>query len=143
MARGGCKRVKKSGPWYWGGGPFQNGTNNLQQLWSESGFNRNLLGLFNMQWFNPEWDRELNHAPGRQYYAHAAQRLANLIDLIRRESPHDTISVMSHSQGTMIAMAATLMCKERAPDALFVMNSPYALDDKRTDSLTCWHNRPT
>uniref|UniRef100_UPI0005A93C67 T6SS effector phospholipase Tle3 domain-containing protein n=1 Tax=Paraburkholderia kururiensis TaxID=984307 RepID=UPI0005A93C67 len=23
------------GPWYWGGGPFQNGTNNLQQVWSE------------------------------------------------------------------------------------------------------------
>ena len=54
-----------------------------------------------------------------------------------------SITPMSHSQGTMIAMAATLMCKKRAPDALFVMNSPYALDDKTTDALTCWHNRPT
>jgi Protein of unknown function (DUF3274) len=50
---------------------------------------------------------------------------------------------MSHSQGTMIAMAATALCKTRAPDALFVMNSPYAMDDKVTDALVCGRERPT
>lgn len=133
---------EQRGPWYWGGGPFQNGTNNLQQLWSDEGFCRSIAGI-DLQAFNTEWDRELHDAPGRQYYAHAAQRLADLIDRIRTKCPGDTVTVMSHSQGTMVAMAATLLCKTRAPDALFVMNSPYALKDKITDALTCGHKRPT
>lgn len=135
--------TEKKGPWYWGGGPFQNGTNNLQQLWSDKGFSRNVLGMVNIQWFNTEWDRELHDSPGRPYYAHAAQRLADLIDRIRNANPHDTVTIMSHSQGTMVAMAATLMCKTRAPDSLVVMDSPFALKDKPSDALTCHNQRPT
>jgi pimeloyl-ACP methyl ester carboxylesterase len=129
-------------PWFWGGGPFQNGTNNLQQLWSNQGFTRHLFG-FDLQELNTELDRQLDDAPPRRYFSHAAQRLADLIDRIRTKCPHDTVSVMSHSQGTMVALAATAMCKTRAPDALFVMNSPYALDDKATDALTCGLECPT
>lgn len=131
-----------SGPWFWGGGPFQNGTNNLQQLWSELGFKRHIYG-FDMESLNTEADRQLRDAPPRTYYAHSAQRLAKLIDTIRNKCPRDTVTVMSHSQGTMIAMAATALCTTRAPDALFVMNSPYALDDKITDALACGPDRPT
>jgi len=134
--------TRDGGPWYWGGGAFQNGTNNLQQLWSDKGFSRHVYG-FDMQSVNPESDRQLEDAPPRIYYSHAAQRLAKLIDKIRAKNPRDTITLLSHSQGTMIAMAATLLCKERAPDAVFVMNSPFALDDKMTDSLTCGGERPT
>ncbi|WP_244108858.1 MULTISPECIES: hypothetical protein [Burkholderia] len=133
---------KEEGPWYWGGGPFQNGTNNLQQLWSYEGFRRHVL-KFDMESLNTEADRQLQDAPPRTYYAHAAQRLADLIDRIRKECPRDTVSVMSHSQGTMIALAATALCKTRAPDAVFVMNSPYSLDDKVTDALACGAERPT
>ncbi|CAM2185087.1 Alpha/beta hydrolase [Paraburkholderia sacchari] len=129
-------------PWYWGGGPFQNGTNNLQQLWSNEGFKRHLYGV-DLQELNTELDRQVDDAPPRRYFSHAAQRLADLIDRIRTKYPHDTVSVMSHSQGTMVALAATAMCKTRAPDALFVMNSPYALDDKITDALTCGLEYPT
>ncbi|CAG4903099.1 T6SS effector phospholipase Tle3 domain-containing protein [Paraburkholderia saeva] len=132
----------EKGPWYWGGGPFQNGTNNLQQLWSNQGFARHMFG-FDLQELNTELDRQLDDAPPRRYFAHAAQRLADLIDRIRTKYPHDTVSIMSHSQGTMVALAATAMCKTRAPDALFVMNSPYALDDKVTDALTCGLEYPT
>jgi pimeloyl-ACP methyl ester carboxylesterase len=130
------------GPWYWGGGAFQNGTNNLQQLWSEKGFKRHVY-RFDMEHLNTEVERQLQDAPPRIYYSHAAQRLADLIDKIRAKNPRDTITLMSHSQGTMIAMAATLLCKERAPDAVFVMNSPFALEDKITDALTCGSERPT
>ncbi|MEW6342483.1 MAG: DUF3274 domain-containing protein [Pseudomonadota bacterium] len=134
--------TRDGGPWYWGGGAFQNGTNNLQQLWSEKGFSRHIYG-FDMEHLNTEVDRQLQDAPPRIYYSHAAQRQAKLIDTIRTKNPSDTITVMSHSQGTMIAMAATLLCKQRAPDAVFVMNSPFALDDKMTDALTCGRERPT
>ncbi|WP_175967775.1 T6SS effector phospholipase Tle3 domain-containing protein [Burkholderia sp. BCC0322] len=134
--------TNEKGPWYWGGGPFQNGTNNLPQLWSDEGFKRYVL-RFDMESLNTEADRQLQDSPPRTYYAHAAQRLADLIDRIRDECPRDTVTVMSHSQGTMIALAATALCKTRAPDAVFVMNSPYALDDKITDALTCGVERPT
>lgn len=132
-----------SGPWFWGGGAFQNGTNSLQQMWSGKGFSRRLLGVVDLQMLNTEPERQLQDAPARDYYPHAAQRLADLIDKIRTKYPHDTVTVMSHSQGTMIAMAATALCKTRAPDALFVMNSPFTMDDKRTDALVCGNDRPT
>jgi pimeloyl-ACP methyl ester carboxylesterase len=134
--------TNQNGPWYWGGGPFQNGTNNLPQLWSHEGMTRHVMG-FDLENLNPELDRQLQDAPPRTYYAHAAHRLAKLIDMIRTECPRDTVTIMSHSQGTMVAMAATALCKTRAPDALFVMNSPYALDDKLTDALTAGMFRPT
>ncbi len=132
-----------NGPWFWGGGAFQNGTNSLQQMWSGKGFSRHLLGIVDLQLLNTEPERQLQDAPVRDYYPHAAQRLANLIDKIREKYRHDTITVMSHSQGTMIALAATALCKTRAPDALFVMNSPFAFDDKETDFAACGNDRPT
>ncbi|WP_048984377.1 T6SS effector phospholipase Tle3 domain-containing protein, partial [Enterobacter hormaechei] len=67
------------------------------------------------------------NAPPRKYYAHAAKRLADLVDSIRNKYPKDTVTIISHSQGTMVAMAAVAIARN-VPDALFVLNSPYALD---------------
>jgi pimeloyl-ACP methyl ester carboxylesterase len=114
------------GPFFWGGGPFQNGTNNLHSLWSEKGFKESVAGI-KVQWFNEDKDRLLTNAPPRKYYAHAAKRLADMVDSIRNKYPKDTVTIISHSQGTMVAMAAVAIA-EQAPDALFVLNSPYALD---------------
>lgn len=126
--------IRQKGPFFWGGGPFQNGTTQLVSLWSKEGFKDNVLGVIPVQTFAPDMDRLLTDAPPREYYAHAAKRLADLMDLIREEYPHDTVSIISHSQGTMIAMAATTLAK-KAPDALFILNSPYAMEDKITDSM--------
>lgn len=118
--------IMGQGPFFWGGGPFQNGTNNLHSLWSSKGFKESVIGV-KVQWFNEDKDRLLTNAPPRKYYAHAAERLANLVDSIREKYPKDTVTIISHSQGTMIAMAAVAIA-EYAPDALFMLNSPYALD---------------
>lgn len=128
------EEVRDKGPFFWGGGPFQNGTTQLASLWSKEGFNSKVFGVVPVQKFAPDLDRLLTDAPPREYYAHAAKRLADLIDLIREEYPQDTISVISHSQGTMVAMAAAAIAK-KAPDALFILNSPYAMEAKITDSL--------
>mgnify|MGYP001449043327 CR=1 FL=1 len=130
--------LKAKGPFYWGGGAFQNGCDQLASLWSKEGFSKWLKEIpipFSVQAANNELDRLISDAPARQYYAHAASRLANLIDTIRNDYPKDTITVMSHSQGTMIAMAATLLAKT-GPDSLFVMNSPYALEHKTMDRFS-------
>lgn len=125
--------LKAKGPWFWGGGPFQNGTNNLLSLWGETGFNENLRYLgFKVQTFAPDFDRLLTSAPPRKYYAHTAKRLADLLDTVREKYPRDTVSIISHSQGTMIALAASAIAK-KAPDSLFILNSPYAMEAKVSD----------
>ncbi|MBV8041524.1 hypothetical protein [Pluralibacter sp.] len=129
---------KSKGPFFWGGGPFQNGCNQLVSLWSETGFDNwpSILGLpipFSTQLLNGERDRLLTAAPPRHYYAHAAGRLAKLIKKIRDNHPEDTVTVLSHSQGTMVALAAAAI---EAPDALFVMNSPYALENESTTYIS-------
>ena len=128
--------LQAKGPWYWGGGPFQNGTNNLVSLWGETGFNAKLRHIpITVQDFAPDFDRLLSSAPPRKYYAHTAKRLADLLDLIRVKYPRDTVSVISHSQGTMIALGAAALAN-KAPDALFILNSPYAMETKSTDSFS-------
>lgn len=126
--------ASKKGPFFWGGGPFQNGTTQLASLWSKEGFKAKIYKLVTIQRFAPDFDRLLTDAPPREYYAHAAKRLANLLDLVRNEYPHDTVSIISHSQGTMIALAATTLAN-KAPDALFVLNSPYAIEEKTADEM--------
>ncbi|WP_349420440.1 T6SS effector phospholipase Tle3 domain-containing protein [Proteus terrae] len=139
------ENIKHKGPFFWGGGPFQNGCNNLVSLWSEHGFS-NLAMLwtviptpipFNVQAFNPESDRLLTKSPPRHYYAHAVKRLANLVKKIRENNPYDTVTVISHSQGTMIALAAAAI---EAPDSLFVLNSPYATKDNFLNSYSYVYN---
>lgn len=128
--------LQAKGPWFWGGGPFQNGTNNLVSLWGETGFNAKLRHVpITVQDFAPDFDRLLSSAPPRKYYAHTAKRLADLLDLIRAKYPRDTVSVISHSQGTMIALGAAALAK-KAPDALFILNSPYAMETKSTDNFS-------
>ncbi|KVM50838.1 hypothetical protein WJ58_23005 [Burkholderia ubonensis] len=111
----------------WGGGPFQNGTSGLWHMFrKDKGF------TLAFQRVNPVTDRYLTDCPPRTYYVHAARRLAHLIATVRRNSPHETINIVSHSQGTMVSMLATLMLKEqgvRGPEALFVCNSPFSLND--------------
>jgi len=125
------QEIMKQGPFFWGGGPFQNGTNNLHSLWSDIGFNENFADIpgIKVQWVNEDKDRLLTNAPPRKYYAHAAKRLADLLDSIREKYPRDTVSIISHSQGTMVALAATAIAAKGGPDALFILNSPYALHD--------------
>lgn len=125
-----------NGDMAWGGGPFQNGTNSLMQFWHD-GFKRKLLaGLIDLQALNPEIDRQLQDAPPRSYYVHAARRLAHLIDTIREDFPSEPVNVVAHSQGSMIALCAMLYLKNRAPDTLILNSAPYSFDTKIADWLS-------
>jgi hypothetical protein len=120
---------------FWGGGAFQNGTNNLPALWWDQGFTRRVLGVVDLQGVNPLKERQLQDAPPRHYMLNAAWRLANMVDLIRSRWPDDCVSIIAHSQGNMITLAAVAMMKSRGPDALILCNAPYSLGTKFTDSL--------
>lgn len=134
-------------PLYWGGGPFQNGCNNLPLLWSPLGFRRDVWAAFipvDVQKLNPEVDRQLHDAPPRTYYAHAAGRLAGLVRKIRSRFAADTITLIGHSQGTQIVLAAlALLESTNQPDCVMLMNGPYAFDAKITDTFAQGGDAPT
>jgi hypothetical protein len=138
------KANNKPGKYYWGGGPFQNGTTALNPFWYD-GFDPKLLGgAFDASspLINPERDRPLNKSPKRSYYVNASLRLAKLIDAIYDKHPNDTVAVVSHSQGTMVAALAMLQVKH-LPDALFLCNSPYCFEDKFLDGVAYGRKSPT
>jgi pimeloyl-ACP methyl ester carboxylesterase len=119
----------------WGGGPFQNGTNNLLQFWQD-GFKRKVMaGLIDLQRLNPDITRQLQDAPPRGYFIHAAKRLANLVDTIREDFPNEPLNIIAHSQGNMITLCAMLYVKRRAPDTIILNSAPYSFDVKVTDWL--------
>ncbi|PKO30299.1 MAG: hypothetical protein CVU34_19535 [Betaproteobacteria bacterium HGW-Betaproteobacteria-7] len=134
-------------PLYWGGGAFQNGCNSLPLLWSERGFSRRVWAAFlpvDVQGMNPEVDRQLQDAPPRTYYAHAAGRLADLVRRIRGKYPSDTITLIGHSQGTQIVLGTlALLEPDNQPDCVMLLNGPYALETKMTDSLAQGNDAPT
>jgi pimeloyl-ACP methyl ester carboxylesterase len=135
--------TNRKGTYYWGGGPFQNGTTALNASWY-AGFDPKVFGFVDIgsRTFNPEPDRPLNKSPKRTYYVNASLRLAKLIDSIYEKYPNDTVAVVSHSQGTMIAALAMLYVK-RVPDTLFLCNSPYCFEDKGVDGVAMGGNAPT
>jgi pimeloyl-ACP methyl ester carboxylesterase len=111
-----------------GGGFFANATNNLKDMYGE-GFRPN--GKTNAaELFAPYNGRYFGRGPLRHYFVLAAQRLAMLVREIRRVSPHDTITLMGHSQGTLISLLAQALLVDqgqRCADTLIMANSPYCV----------------
>ncbi|HVW53751.1 MAG TPA: hypothetical protein VHC91_25630, partial [Trinickia sp.] len=90
---------------YWGGGPFANGTSSLPDLWHE-GLNDTLFLWITVQHLNSVPARKVYQCPPRGYMVLAALRLAKLIESIRRKQADTPITVVCHSQGNMVGMAA-------------------------------------
>lgn len=90
---------------YWGGGPFANGCTSLPDLWTD-GINDRLFLWLHAQDMNPEPGRDVYTCPPRHYYALAALRLAELVRLIRSKQADVPITIVCHSQGNMIGLAA-------------------------------------
>jgi hypothetical protein len=62
----------------------------------------------------------------------AAQRMAFLISSIRAAEPNETITIMAHSQGTMIALLAQAILHDqgkRYADCLILVDSPYSFNE--------------
>lgn len=119
-----------------GGGPFANATSTLPDMW-----NKGKWGTARML------DRAQHDAthpvlnnPGRMYMILAAQRLAALICMIRDYDEDETISIVAHSQGCLIALLAQAFLLDpkikddqpnaRPADTLILTHPPYSLIDK-------------
>lgn len=126
-----------------GGGFFANATNNIPDMYSEG---------FKADWITRQVTRNAlggnalyaADAPNRRYFLLAATRLANLISTIRTIKPkpaaeaagmnpaHETITVIGHSQGTILTLLAQAMLKQkgqRCADCLIMVDTPYSLHE--------------
>ena len=127
---------------YWGGGPFANGCTSLPDLWGQ-GLNDQLFLWLHAQHLNPTNDRMVYACPPRPYYVLAALRLAKLIKAIREKQADVPITIVCHSQGNMVSLAAAFLgdrlgeVKDVAgkfgccvADSYVLCNPPYSLVKK-------------
>ncbi|MFL9885206.1 hypothetical protein PQR66_19340 [Paraburkholderia agricolaris] len=125
---------------YWGGGPFANGCSSLADLWSE-GIDDRVFGWITVQAMNPS-PRKIYRTPPRAYGVMAALRLAKLIQSIRQKQADVPITVVCHSQGNMVGLAAAFLGDRMSPvsdrnqpsktgrcvaDTYVLANPPYSL----------------
>ncbi|TVO50617.1 T6SS effector phospholipase Tle3 domain-containing protein, partial [Denitromonas halophila] len=123
------------------GGVFANATTSLIDMWGPGG---DIFGL--ARWIS-SMGQDLSHtipdAPHRIYMVNAAQRLANLILMIRRDNEttkNDSINIVAHSQGTLIAMLANFLVANgarptRPADCLILNHSPYSLETPSLEAM--------
>ena len=124
---------------YWGGGTFANGCTALPDLWG-AGLADELFLWLHVQHLNPTNDRRVYACPPRPYYVLAALRLAKLVEAIRRKQADAPITIVCHSQGNMIGMAAAFLGDRLPPavdatgksgrcvaDNYVLCNAPYSL----------------
>ncbi|MHC8314568.1 T6SS effector phospholipase Tle3 domain-containing protein [Pseudomonas sp. LB3P31] len=115
------------------GGFFANATNNLEDMYGE-GFKANWKTA-TVEHAKPNNYLLFANAPLRHYFVLAAHRLAMLVSEIRRVSPDETITIMGHSQGTLIALLAQALLVDkgqRCADTLILVDSPYSVLPKVT-----------
>jgi pimeloyl-ACP methyl ester carboxylesterase len=109
-----------------GGGFFQNATNNIPEMYGkgfEASPTTNLLS---------NWDKYLHFGTctHRRYLVLAAERLAMLISEIRRVDPNETVTVIGHSQGTLITLLAQALLVDRGQrcaDTVIMVATPYSV----------------
>ncbi|MDI3296813.1 T6SS effector phospholipase Tle3 domain-containing protein [Janthinobacterium tructae] len=124
---------------YWGGGPFANGCSSLPDLWGE-GLSDALFLFIHIEHLNPVNDRIVYACPPRPYFVLAALRLAHLVAAIRRQQADVPITLVCHSQGNMVGMAAAFLGNKMAEvqdaagksgrcvaDTYVLCNPPYSL----------------
>jgi uncharacterized protein DUF3274 len=113
------------------GGFFPNATNSIPQMY-RPGFD---------SWTRHAAQAALPHTlymgrcPHRKYFVLAAHRLAMLVSEIRGIDPNETITIIGHSQGTLITLLAQALLvdrKERCADTVIMVDSPYSLLSEAT-----------
>ena len=120
------------------GGVFANATTNLIDMWGPGSC---ILGIAQKisrgecSLVGGDRSHPIYSNPHRIYFVLAAQRLANLIMEIRADDKagSDTINVVGHSQGTLVAMLANFLVANdplgyRPADCLILNHSPYSLE---------------
>ncbi|WP_122280026.1 T6SS effector phospholipase Tle3 domain-containing protein [Pseudomonas syringae group genomosp. 3] len=122
------------------GGYFVNATNNLLEMYDKGLPLTMRLKIARTTLPNTHF---MGDNPHRRYYVLAAHRLAMMVREIRRVSPDETVSIMAHSQGSLITLLAQALLVDgghRCADTIIMVDTPYCLfpevTPKDQDTLT-------
>ena len=89
---------------------FNNATTNIPEMYGpgfQTSAGNALASAFGMSNY-----QHSSKSPDRHYFVLAAVRLAMLIREIRRFDPDETVTIMAHSQGTVITLLAQAILAE-------------------------------
>jgi pimeloyl-ACP methyl ester carboxylesterase len=133
-----------------GGGMFNNATNSIPPMFGP-GFHDSVLNKGASLAMSPyEYSGK---SPHRRYMVLAAERLAMLVRDIRAVAADDTITIIGHSQGTLITLLAQALLIDGAPertlngkaipaiaaarpaDCLILVDSPYSLSQQAVEAF--------
>ncbi|KAJ3473171.1 hypothetical protein NLI96_g13103 [Meripilus lineatus] len=113
-----------------GGGMFNNATTNIPAMFDPGWLDNTANQVASAKMSDYQYSTE---SPHRHYFVLAAKRLAMLIHEIRRVDPNETISIMAHSQGTMITLLSQAFLvedsKERCADCVIMVDTPYGVSE--------------
>lgn len=115
-----------------GGGMFANATSTIPDMFGGH-FRVGLTVL--LARLGSDAAHPLRDAPDRRYMALAAKRLQALIETIHYFDPDETITVIGHSQGCLVALLAQAWLK-RPADCLILNHPPYGLHEPGLDRRT-------
>ena len=128
------------------GGHFPNATNNIPAMFGH-GFVSGALPDIATKLTLGGKSVFIAKGPDRSYFVLAAHRLAMLIRTMRsvqsddpsKDASRDTVTIIGHSQGTLIALLAQALLSQdgqRCADCLILVDSPYSLHEEVPSSST-------
>lgn len=123
---------------------FNNATTNIPDMYG-AGFMSTFVTRRLMQFGMMNNYQFSGQSPERHYQVLAAKRMATLISEIRAVKPDETVTVMAHSQGTVISLLAQAMLHDagkRCADCLILVDSPYALTEAYLANTASQHGAP-
>ncbi|MBU9291569.1 DUF3274 domain-containing protein [Burkholderia multivorans] len=113
-----------------GGGMFNNATTNIPAMFDPGWLDNTANQMASARMSDYQYSTD---SPHRHYFVLAAKRLAMLVHEIRRVDPNETISIMAHSQGTMITLLSQAFLvednKERCADCVIMVDTPYGVNE--------------
>lgn len=131
-----------------GGGTFANATTTIPDMLGpgSGGLANGAAGFASFHLNGGDFTHPIYDNPHRIYQFFAAQRLADLILMIRREpaTKRDPINIVAHSQGTIITMLANMLvmqANEKPADCVILNHSPYALEKTAAEGMTPGHHQ--
>lgn len=131
-----------------GGGTFANATTNIPDMLGPGAGGAALAaaGFGTLYMNGGDYTHPIFPNPHRIYQFFAAQRLADLILTIRRntDTKNDVINVVAHSQGTIITMLANMLVMKEgeAPVNCTILNhSPYSLEGRLSEDAQPGHHQ--
>lgn len=124
-----------------GGGMFNNATGDIPSMYQQGFYDSTVNQVANHLPFGMGFNdyQFSGTSPDRHYQVLAAERLVTLIEAVRQVDANETITIVGHSQGNMVALLAQALLSERnqrCADCLVMVDPPYTVAEPMLAGVT-------